>query len=55
MRRFKPSAKDSLRVLGGEGGTVLMEFILSVVSIYKVSSEYVVSTRRALAKLRSLI
>src|SRR6266704_4874277 len=55
MRTVKPSAKDSLRVLGGEGGKVLMEFILSVVSIYKVSSEYVVSTRRALAKLRSLI
>src|SRR5437868_11770272 len=55
MRTVKPSAKDSLRVLGGEGGTVLMEFILSVVSIYKVSCECFVSRRRAIAKLLFLI
>src|SRR2546421_3078333 len=30
MPTVKPSAKDSLRVLGGEGGTVFMESILSV-------------------------
>lgn len=37
-RTVKPSAKDSLRVLGGEGGKVLMCFILSVGSSYIVSS-----------------
>jgi hypothetical protein len=54
MRMLKPSAKDSLRVLGGEGGKALMEIILSVVSIYNVNSDGVVS-RRAIAKLLSLI
>jgi hypothetical protein len=38
MRTVNPSAKDSLRVLGGEGGRVLMCFILSVGYIYIVSS-----------------
>jgi hypothetical protein len=36
-RTVKPSAKDSLRVLGEEEGRVLMGFILSVGSNYIVS------------------